>query len=223
MPFLMRGTLIEYRSEFLGPIPNVVIFQFNPEELERTMEIPARPGGAESRESGQAGDVPVEKIQLTANFSAADRLDEAHPLAHAFGIGMQLAALEKMVHPPGRLARLPQMAVDAVRDAIARRRDEDPTQRIPRQQYPRLLFIWGTTRILPVEIESMVITEEEYDRMLNPVRAKVVLGLRVVTLCDCSRDYVAMGALEYTNMAKDLQAMANIAETVTQVEEIVNF
>jgi len=54
MPFLMRGAMIEYGSDFLGPLPNVVIFQFNPESLTRTIQIPARPSGAAAPE-GRAG------------------------------------------------------------------------------------------------------------------------------------------------------------------------
>ena len=73
MAYLLRGALIEYKSDFLGPLPNVVIFQFNPESLTRNLQIPSRPTGATSRETNQAGEVPVEKITLTAHFSAADR------------------------------------------------------------------------------------------------------------------------------------------------------
>ena len=62
MPYLLKGALIEYGSDFLGPIPNVVIFQFNPESLTRNIQIPNRPTGAGSRETTQAGDIPVEKI-----------------------------------------------------------------------------------------------------------------------------------------------------------------
>ena len=54
--FLMRGALIEYGSDFMGPIPNVVIFQFNPETLTRTVQIPSRPTSGTARESTQAGD-----------------------------------------------------------------------------------------------------------------------------------------------------------------------
>ena len=46
MAFLLKGALIEYGSDFLGPLPNVVIFQFNPEQVTRTLEIPQRPTGA---------------------------------------------------------------------------------------------------------------------------------------------------------------------------------
>jgi len=87
MTYLLKGALLEYGSDFLGPIPNLVIFQFNPESLSRDIEIPTRPKGAESRETHQAEDITVENISLTAHFSAADHLDTNHPLARAFGIG----------------------------------------------------------------------------------------------------------------------------------------
>jgi len=74
MTFLMKGALIEYSSDFLGPLPNVVIFQFNPEQVTRTLEIPQRPAGAASRETSQAGEVPLELVNLTAKFSASDML-----------------------------------------------------------------------------------------------------------------------------------------------------
>ena len=58
MAYLLRGALIEYGSDFLGPLPNVVIFQFNPETMSRVIEVPSRPVGATARESSQAGDTP---------------------------------------------------------------------------------------------------------------------------------------------------------------------
>jgi hypothetical protein len=223
MPFLMRGALIEYGSDFLGPIPNVVIFQFNPESLQRRIDIPFRNAGATSRETDQAGELPVENISLTAYFSAADRLKDNQGLARAFGIGTQLAALEKMVQPPGRVGRLLQYAVDAIGDAISRHRGDAPARGIPRENYPRILFIWGVTRVLPVAVTGMSITEQEYDHMLNPIRAEVSLDLSVITVGHCCNDIVAQGAVEYTNLAKDLQASANLGETGTQIYEIFNF
>ena len=185
MPYLIRGALIEYGTDFLGPIPNVVIFQFNPESLTRNIEIPPRPTGSGSREQSQAGDIPVEKITLTAHFSAADQLGDNHPLARLFGIGPRLAALEKMARPQGGSSGLLSMALDAIGDAIFGGGDENPSQPIPREQYPRVLFIWGLTRVLPVVIDSMTITEQEYDSLLNPTRAEVSIGLSVVTISNC--------------------------------------
>jgi hypothetical protein len=221
MPYLLKGALIEYASDFMGPIPNVVIFQFNPESLTRTIQIPQRPSGSGSRETSQAGEVPVEKISLTAHFSAADELKDDNVLARGFGIGPRLAALEKMARPASKLSSLLGEAIDAIGDAIFGGDDEAPTQPIPREKYPRLLFIWGATRVLPVVIDSMTITEQEYDFILNPIRAEVSLGLTVVALSQCIDDDIAKGALEYSNIAKDAQAMANLANTVSEVIDLI--
>lgn len=223
MTYLMRGALIEYASNFLGPIPNVVIFQFNPESLTRNIQIPSRPQGTSSREQTQAGEEPVEKITLTVHFSAADQLNDNDPVTRMFGIGPRLAALEKMVQPPWQAKGLLGEAIDAIGDALTGAAGGNPTQPIPREAYPRVLFIWGLTRVLPVVIDSLSITEQEYDPFLNPVRAQVSLGLTTIALTNLSDDKVAEGALKYSNLAKDAQATANLANTVAQAAELIPF
>jgi hypothetical protein len=224
MAFFLRGALIEYSGEFMGPIPNVVIFQFNPETLSRTIQIPTRPTSGTVREGSQAGEPSIEKITLKASFSAADELQNAATLARVFGVGTRLAALEKMVHPASKLGGLLGAALDAVGDALGLGGgDDDPRQVIPREKYPRILFIWGAFRILPVVIESMSITEQEYDFLLNPIRAEVSITMAVNALDKCSDDTIGKGALEYSNLAKDAQAIANLANTVEQIAEMIPF
>jgi hypothetical protein len=225
MPFLMRGAMIEYGSDFLGPLPNVVIFQFNPESLTRTIQIPARPSGAAARETTQAGEPSIEKITLKAQFSAADGMGTGNILARTMGVGPRLAALEKMVNPASKLSGLIGAAIDAVGDALGLGggADDAPRQAIPREKYPRILFIWGPFRVLPVVIESMSITELQYDFLLNPIQADVSIGLAVNAIDNCSDDTVGKGALEYSNMAKDAQAMLNLANTIEQIAELIPF
>lgn len=225
MGFFLRGALIEYSGEFMGPIPNVVIFQFNPETLTRTIQIPSRPSSGASRETSQAGEPSIEKITLKASFSAADEFGDGKVLARAFGVGTRLAALEKMVHPAGVLSGLLGAALNAVGDALGLGGDEDadPRQAIPREKYPRILFFWGPFRILPVVIESMSITEQQYDFLLNPVQAEVSITMAINQIDKCSDDEIGKGALWYSNLAKDAQAIANIANTVEQIADIIPF
>jgi hypothetical protein len=221
MPML-RGALIEYGAGLVGPIPNVVIFQFNPESLSRTLQIPSRPTGATQRETTQAGEKTFEKISFKAHFSAANMLADDKVLARMFGIGPQLSALEKMVQPSAKLAGLLGAALDAIGDAVGLGGgDEPPAQPIPREKFPRTLFIWGITRVLPVTIDSLTISELEYDALLNPLRAEVDLTLTVIAVDDCSDDVLAKGALEYTTMAKEAQAIANLANTAEQIVELI--
>lgn len=224
MPYLLRGALIEYGSDFLGPLPNVVIFQFNPDTLTRTIQIPPRPTSGASRETSQAGEPSIEKISFKAEFDAADGLGSGDVLARATGVGPRLAALEKMVHPSNEIGGLVGAALSAVGGALGLGGgDSGARQPIPREKYPRILFIWGPFRVLPVVIESMSIVEQQFDFLLNPVRAEVTIGLAVNAVDKCSDDVIAKGAQEYSTVAKEAQAIANLANTAAQVVELIPF
>ena len=218
---MLRGALIEYGTDLIGPIPNVVIFQFNPESLSRALQVPARPSGATQRETTQAGEKTFERITFKAHFSAANMLDEGKVLAELFGIGPQLAALEKMVYPAGPLTGLIGAALDAIGDALGGGGEDAPAQPIPREKYPRILFIWGLTRVLPVTIDSMSISELDYDSILNPLRAEVDITLSVIAVDDFSDDVLAKGALEYSTIAKEAMAIANLANTAEQIVDLI--
>jgi hypothetical protein len=216
---LLRGALIEYGSDFMGPIPNVVIFQFNPETMSRTVQIPPRPASAVARETTQAGEPSIEKITLKACFSAADEFGKNKVLARLFGVGPRLAALEKMVYPANELLA----AIGAALGLGGGDDAGDPRQPIPRQKMPRILFIWGPYKVLPVVLESMSITEQQFDFLLNPIQAEVSITMAVNAVDQCSDDKVGKGALSYSNMAKDAQAMANLANTAAQAVELIPF
>lgn len=51
------------------------------------------------------------------------------------------------------------------------------------------LFVWSKTRILPVRLTEFSITEEAFDTHLNPIRAKVSLGMRVLSVMDLGFDH----------------------------------
>lgn len=218
---MLRGALVEYGTDLIGPIPNVVIFQYNPESLSRVLQIPPRPTGATQRETTQAGEHTFEKISFKAHFSAANLLADDKVLARTFGIGPQLSALEKMVLPSSKLAGLVGAAIDAIGSAISGGGATPAAQPIPREKYPRILFIWGLTRVLPVTIDAMTIGELAYDAVLNPLRAEVDISLSVTAVDGCSDDVLAKGALEFTTLAKEAQAIANLANTVDQVADLI--
>jgi hypothetical protein len=224
MGHLLRGGLVEYGSDFLGPLPNIVIFQFNPETMSRVIQIPPRPVGGAARETTQAGDAPIERITIRAEFSAADQRNDANPLALAFGVGPQLAALEKMANPSNLLGGLIGAALDAVGSALEIGGSAAAsTQPIPRDRYPRILFIWGLTRVLPVVLESMTINEVLYDTLLNPIQADVTIGMAVNAPSKCSDDTIAQGAYTFSTTAKEAQAVANLANTVQLAPDTIPF
>jgi len=222
---LLRGALIEYGSDFLGPLPNVVIFQFNPESLTRVLQIPPRPTGVSARETTQAGEPPVERVTVRAEFDAAELTNTENPLALTLGVGPQLAALEQMVRPTNAIGALIGQAIDAIGSALGLGGGgaSAPEQPIPRDAYPRILFVWGLTRVVPVIIESMTITELQYDALLNPTHAEVTIGLAVVTIDRCSDDTVGRGAAEFTKVATEAKAMLNLANTASLAVDMIPF
>ncbi len=232
MSFYLRGALVEYGSDVLGPIPNVVVFQFNPEQISRTITIPRdsaqTPETARQTEPHQTSAPPTESFTVTAHFSAADDLGEggaAAAIPRLFGVGPQLAALEKMVYPEsGFVSGAIGAVVDAIGSALG---STGATRSTPREPTPRILFIWGPARLLPVKIRSMSITEQKYDMLLNPVQAEVQIGLEVLGFPQDEQrfpdDPVGTGALQYTQTVKDAQATLNLVKAVEAAVDIIPF
>jgi hypothetical protein len=115
---------------------------------------------------------PVETIKLDAEIDATDQLELADDRATQTGIHPQLAALETITYPTSS-----QLLAN---NALA----QSGTLEIAPMETPLALFIWIKTRILPVRITDLSVTEEAFDAALNPIRAKVSLGLRVLNVND---------------------------------------
>lgn len=224
MKKVVRGALIEYGSDFLGPLPNIVVFQYNVEELNRQFRVQRRQPDdnvpARQTEPFVAHSAPVESFTLTLKFDAADDLNDGDDIAATFGVGPQLAALEKMVNPASESALL-----GAVMDAAASLLGGNggPTRRIPPEPLPRLIFVGGLTRVLPVEITQFSIKETLFDRGLQVIRAEVSIGLEVVTFPPDSTDLIGQGALEYMKTLKDAQAVINLGRAIADAPDIIPF
>jgi hypothetical protein len=70
------------------------------------------------------------------------------------------------------------------------------------------LFIWNKNRILPVRITDFSVTEEAFDVNLNPIRAKVSLGMRVLNIDDL--DYNHKGSSLYMSYQQNKEALAGM-------------
>src|SRR5436190_15927733 len=106
---------------------------------------------------------------MTVELDATDQLEEGNELAVATGLHSTLAALELLLYPS---------SVDLILDkalAIV------GSSRIKPGRVPIVLLVWGPLRVLPVRVESVSITEEAFDPLLNPIRAKADLSLRTLT------------------------------------------
>ena len=226
MPPLIRGALVEYSSDFLGPLPNIVIFQFNPEILSRTIQMPSRSDHSRQPERNQIGDSPSENISLDIHFHAADQLDVGNPLVETFGIGPQLAALEQMLYPSSTLGGLIGEALDAVGGALGIGGDAGiETQPIPRVALPNILFIWGSDRVYPIRLDAVNIKEQQFNSLLVPIQAEVSIGLSIPTMetFRVNDDPIGRGAFEYSTLGKEAKAVVNLANTVELAIDLVPF
>lgn len=171
-PKILKGALVGL--DLLAPIPNVVVFQYNPESLSRTLKARGAAGGGAKAEAMRLSGAPEEDIKLDVEIDATDRLEKSEPAAVGMGIYPQLSALETLLYPPSAvvIANTALMATGTI-------------EVVP-PVGPFTLFIWGPNRVLPVRITEFSVTEEAHDVNLNPIRARVSLGLRVLGYNDLS-------------------------------------
>ncbi|MGW3073488.1 MULTISPECIES: CIS tube protein [unclassified Kitasatospora] len=153
-----------------GTPQRVVVLQFNPDSLERSLapQVAGADGSGDRTEALRLKGPAVETWKFTAELDATDQLDVPAPN----GIHPQLAALELLAQPASSQLRANQ-ALAAV-----------GTLEITPVEAPLTLFTWGGKRILPVRLTELTITEEAFDIDLNPIRATVAIGLRVLTVND---------------------------------------
>jgi hypothetical protein len=71
------------------------------------------------------------------------------------------------------------------------------------------VFIFGPKRIVPVRITEFSITEEAFDPNLNPIRAKVSLGMTILTVDDLGFDQKGGGLFLAYLQAKEQFAAQN--------------
>lgn len=171
-PRLLKGAIVSV--DLASPIPTVIVFQYNPETLTRQLKARGMQGDGAKGDAMRLNGAPEETIKIDVEIDATDKLEQNESIAKAVGIYPQLSALEMLVYPKSALviANTALLAGGIIEVA-------PPLG-------PFTLFIWGVSRILPVRVEEFSITEEAHDTALNPIRAKVSLGLRVLSYNDLS-------------------------------------
>jgi hypothetical protein len=172
-PRLLKGGIVLLDAES-GAVQRIITLQYNPDTLTRTLQVQGAGEGGDRAEALRLKGPPVETFKLEAEIDATDQLEfpDRHPEAVEAGIQPQLAALETIVYPTsGQLQ---------ANDARARA----GTLEILPMQAPLTVFVWSKNRVVPVRITEFSITEEAFDPALNPIRAKVSLGLRVLSVND---------------------------------------
>jgi hypothetical protein len=174
-PRLVKGGLVTMDID-TSVVKSVIALQYNPDSLSRTLQIQAVQGAQDGvrvdalRLRGPA----VETIKIDAELDATDQLEfpKQFPVTAQFGLHPQLAQLEMLVNPTVNTLMADDSLAEAGRLEI-----------IPLEQ-PLTLFVWSKTRVVPVRLTDFSITEEAFDPNLNPIRAKVSLGMRVLSVDD---------------------------------------
>lgn len=168
-PRLQKGAIIGLDP--FNPLASVIVFQYNPETLSRTLSVQSTEGQNKG-EAMRLNGPPEETIDLDLILDAADQLELAKAPATSMGIYPALSALEMLLYPKSS-----SVIANGVLSAVG------VIEIIP-PEAPLTLFVWGAKRVLPVRITQFTINEENFDPNLNPIRATVKLTLRVLNYQD---------------------------------------
>lgn len=176
-PKLQKGALAVYPKHDPGTRPSrVVFFQYNPDSLKRTLaDRAAQPKkgnvGAAKEDVLRVQGPPIETISVTIELDATEQLERPreNQAVAQHGLHPALATLELLMYPPSLSAkRIEELAAQG-------------KAQISPADLPLVLFVWGPSRVVPVDITSFSVSEEAFDPRLNPIRAKVELAMRVLT------------------------------------------
>jgi hypothetical protein len=173
-PRLLKAGLVLVDPDS-GALSGVIVLQYNPDSLSRTLQVQAISGDGQDRSQPLRIKGPaVETFKFDAEIDATDQLEfpALNPAAAELGIHPQLAALETLLYPPTDRLN----ANNALADL--------GTLEIAPVESPLTLFVWSKNRVVPVRITDFSVTEEAFDPALNPIRAKVSIGLRVLSVDD---------------------------------------
>lgn len=186
----LRGALISFSETFPIPVPNIIVFQFNPEQMTHGW-TPAAAAPAPAAAAGSATPVaadplavtgaPGETFTFTLKMDASEMIAEGgvgEALALASGVYTRLAALEMLLFPVSPAGGGLVGAVSAALGGAGAPLMRD----VPQSRVPTCLFVWGPGRIVPVRMTSLSITEQLYHPiLLHPIHAEASVGLRVLT------------------------------------------
>lgn len=192
-PRLLKGAIIGVDP--FNPLASVIIFQYNPDTLTRT--ITAQTTGSDNADRSEAlrfKGPPKESIRLDVEIDATDQLEREKFPATSMGIYPTLASLEMLLYPKSAIAIANEVLANiGIIEVI-------------QPEAPLTLFVWGAKRVLPVRLTQFSITEEAFDTNLNPIRAKVSLDLNVLTYQDLGLLSVGGALFMAHQVAKEVMA-----------------
>ncbi|MCU0500452.1 MAG: hypothetical protein MUC51_01585 [Anaerolineae bacterium] len=204
-PRLQKGAIIGLDP--FNPLASVIVFQYNPDTMTRTIAAQTTGGNADRGEALRLKGPPQETIKLDVEIDATEQLERGDGIAGSMGVYPALASLEMLLYPKSALVIANEVLLNI-----------GVIEVIP-PEAPLTLFIWGVNRIVPVRLTELGITEEAYDPNLNPIRAKVSLSLRVLNYHDLGLLSVGGTLFMAHQIAKEVMAtigsVGNIAGAVS--------
>jgi hypothetical protein len=232
VPNTLRGAFVSFMETALIPVPNVIVFQFNPETIEHTWTVSAAVEGQQQLSNPLAvKGYPGESFSFTLALDAADMIADGSPvavgIATASGVYTRVAALEMLLYPQGQGAGslLGTVSVSAgaggVSAALGGGVATAPTP-VPQLTVTAVLFVWGPGRIVPVRVTSLAFTEKIYDGLLNPTHVDAKVGIRILTPDELDHltepmKSVCKGAYAYSQGLRQALATANLADSVESI------
>lgn len=172
-PRLLKGGIVLLNPE-TGAVQRIIVLQYNPETVSRTLAPQVATGDGDRSEALRLKGPPVETIKLEAAIDATDQLEfpAQNPHAVQLGVQPQLAALETILYPASSILQMNNTLASV------------GTLEITPALSPLSILVWGRERIVPVRIMEFSVIEEAFDPALNPILAKVSLGMRVLSIND---------------------------------------
>jgi hypothetical protein len=193
-PKTLKGGIVLINPD-TSQVIRVIPLQYNPDTLSRTLQVQGAGEGGDRSEALRLTGPPVESYNVEAEIDAADQLEVADALSVTTGLHPMLAALETMVYPQSS-----QLILNNILAQVG-------TIEILPAETPLTLFIWSVHRIMPVRITNFSVTEEAFDVNLNPIRAKITLGMRVLSVDDLGHDH--KGGSLYMAFQRNKEQLAN--------------
>lgn len=181
----------------------VISLQYNPDTLTRTLQLPAEAAAQDRTQALRLHGPPVETVRLEVEIDATDRLEFPDENAHTVrnGLHSELAVLETLVYPGS--------------DALQGNHDLAGTgalEIIP-MEAALAVFVWSRQRAVPVRFTEFSVVEEAFDTALNPIRARVTLAMRVLSVDDLG--FTHKGGSLFMSYLKNKEALARKAGAAT--------
>jgi len=224
----LRGALVMMTKTFGTTMPNVIIFQYNPETLTHGWS-PAETDYTQGMNPLAVRGLPTETFSFTLVMDASDQIAALKPLAIASGIYTRLAALEMLLFPiSGDDQTASLTATAGASPDIGDKGNASEEQVVPAGELPIVLFVWGASRVLPVRVQSLSVNETLYDPLLNPTHAEASITLQVLTKQDLANASgplaeLARGAYDYTHGQRQTFAVENLANAQEATIGVIPF